>query len=159
MLTKNKLLIVILIVAAVLTVLLFSQRRFSENRTSEEFAGKTPESEKTEVYGEVVEDFSDFPIHPEAEVVNSYRKNENNKIGYEIILSSSSPVVEVMNWYIDQLPLYGWEISELPQNRESKMGQNILAVKGPMKLILTVEDEHLGGETEISAEVPLFIPE
>ena len=116
-------------------------------------------SVKTEVISQLIPDFSDFPIYPGSVVINSYKKTESNSVGYEVNLKSKDPVNQVMAWYQTQLSQREWRILESPDFPDSLRSQTLIVQKGPQKLILTVEDEHQVGKTEIGAEVPLFIPE
>jgi hypothetical protein len=109
--------------------------------------------EKEELQGEIVSGFPDIPVYARSELIYTYKKMENGKNGYEGVWKTDESVSVVMNWYIENLEQFGWNIIEPPDDLEADGEQYLVAVKGDLVLNLIVENEE--GPTEIHAEFPL----
>lgn len=114
----------------------------------------TPSSEKVELTGELIPDFPILPIYENATLVNSYKKTEGQRVGFEANWITSDPVNIVMNWYMQQVQNDGWIVIESPENPDADSEQFAVLEKDGRSLHLTVEQETLT-ETEIHAEFPL----
>ena len=111
----------------------------------------TIEPGKTELEGQLVVDFPEFPVYPGANIVSSYKKQEGEKVGFEANWEVDVSVGEIMVWYIDSLSQSGWVFEEEPVvDRTSE--QFIIAQMDELRVHLSVEREE--GITEINVEVP-----
>jgi len=115
----------------------------------------TPRSfTKIEEQGVIIKEFPELPKYPESQVVNTYKKEEDGKVGYEGNWTTSEPVDVVMKWYLTELTKQGWSITTPPENPESDATQFAVLEKEELLLNLIVENED-GEITEIHAEFPL----
>ena len=107
---------------------------------------------KTTAKGKLVEGFPQIPTYPGSQIVNSYKKGSEGKIGYEVHYSTDQPAKEAIVWYRDELKKLGWLIYE--EQIEGIVGEfSLMAQKGQQKVNVFTENEE--GETEISVEFPL----
>lgn len=111
---------------------------------------------KVEKEGEFISDFPQIPVYFNATLVNTYKKTENDKTGYEANWNTDDTVYSVMQWYINNLENDGWLTLELPQNQDSDAEQFAIFLRKGKTLYLTVENED-GVLTEIHAEFPLSL--
>ncbi|KKW00412.1 MAG: hypothetical protein UY33_C0011G0016 [Candidatus Amesbacteria bacterium GW2011_GWA1_48_9] len=107
-----------------------------------------------EAQGEIIEEFPPLPVYPNSTLINTYKKAERGKFGYEGNWTTPDPVNTVMAWYLDSLPAAGWTIATTPENPDSDASQFMVLTKDRLLLNLTVENED-GNITEIIAEFPL----
>ena len=106
---------------------------------------------KEELTGELVEGFPVLSVYPNAALLNSYKKQEGEKVGFEANWEVNASVFEVMSWYIDSLSQSGWVFEEEPVVDES-FEQYIIAERDGLKLFFSVEREE--SITVINAEIP-----
>jgi len=117
---------------------------------------ETTEPGITEFIGEVVFDFPSFPLYPDSSVLNSYKKEEGDRVGFSASWVSGDRVGEITNWYVEELQDLGWIIltSPDPDPLGEYTEQFIQVASGELKanIIIEVED---GGLTYIDIEFPL----
>ena len=117
-------------------------------------AGQAPvtiEPGKTELEGQLVAGFPEFPVYPGANIVSSYKKQEESKVGFEANWEADASVSEVIVWYIDALRESGWVFEEEPDDL-SISEQSLVAKKDNLRVYLTVEEGV--SITEINVEIP-----
>ena len=117
--------------------------------------GQTPEITvepgKTELEGQLIAGFPEFPVYPGANIVSSYKKQEGDKVGFEANWEADASVNEIIVWYIDALRESGWVFEEEPE-LDYTSEQQLIARKDETTVYLTAEREE--GVTEINAEIP-----
>ena len=111
----------------------------------------TVEPGKTELEGQLVPDFPEFPVYPGANIVSSYKKQEESKVGFEANWEVEASVNEIMVWYSDALKESGWVFEEEPVVDETSE-QQLIVRKDETRVYLTVEEGVL--ITEINVEIP-----
>lgn len=114
----------------------------------------TAANEKIELTGELIADFPILPVYENASLVNSYKKTEGQRVGFEANWTTDDAVNVVMNWYMQNVQNDGWTVLEPPANPDADSEQFAVLEKDGRRLNLTVEQETLA-ETEIHAEFPL----
>lgn len=147
------LLFILVLIFGFLLLFYFQSTRTDKSQISEEFK---PESYTlVEESDEIVSNFPEFPKYPGAKVVSSYKKAENNNVGYEAKFQVESTVPVVMSWYIETLNNQGWEIEESPYDLSILGEQFLVAKKKGLALYLTIENEDRDEIVEIYAEFPV----
>jgi len=107
---------------------------------------------KTTAKGKLVEGFPQIPTYPGSQILNSYKKEGDGKIGYEAQYISDRPGKEAIVWYRDELNKQGWSIYD--EQIEGIVGEfSFMAEKDQQKVNVFAENEE--GETEITVEFPL----
>jgi hypothetical protein len=92
--------------------------------------------------GELVEKFPDFPVFPGAAIHESSARIETRDTGRDLRAewTVKSPVIDVMQWYIAELPKQGWTVE--PPNDPVAEGEQIAHIsKGTLSGYIAVEDE------------------
>lgn len=109
--------------------------------------------QKEDLEGALVSDFPSMPIYPNSELLRTYRKSEDGKVGYEGVWQSEDSSPEVMGWYIKSLTSSDWVVVEEPYDPLADGEQFLVVEKEGITLNLTIENE--GGLTSIYAEFPV----
>ncbi len=103
----------------------------------------------------VVAGFPQVPVFPEAKLINSYKKSDQTRVGYEGHWTTQEPVAEVMKWYLSALRDDGWQITSPPEDPEADGEQFAVVRNDDWVLNLIVEDEDGVGTTDIEVEFPV----
>jgi len=119
------------------------------------FVGNASEPGKVDLDSELVAGFPEFPVYPDATIINSYKKTEGAKVGYEANWKADDTVAQIASWYYEALIDMGWNFEEQPNNFEEYGEQFFLVSKDDLTIYLTVELEPGISETEINVEVPV----
>lgn len=113
----------------------------------------TTEPGKTEVAGEVIYDFPSFPQYPSSEVVDSYRKEEAELVGYSAKWLAKDTVGDIASWYQDRLQELGWSILIPPEPDIDLTEKFLQAQLGDLTVNITIEAEV--GLTNIEVDFPV----
>ena len=99
-----------------------------------------------EVEGKLIDGFPEIPVYPDAELVGSSKPNGNfeETQGYRAKWYVSGTVMEVMDWYIEELSMKGWTI--VSPNDSTAVGEQVTDIsnnefKG--YLAVEVDDEKI----------------
>ena len=149
---RSNLLLIFLVISFVFIAIVTGV--FLLNKPSKKLA-PSKEPGKTELEGELVAGFPELPVYQGAALVNSYKKQEGEKVGFEANWEIDASVSEVMIWYIDALSESGWVFEEVPEDVDEVFEQSLIAQKDETRVYLTVEREEGAEKTEISAEFPV----
>ena len=95
-----------------------------------------------EIKGELIGGFPDFPVYPGATLIASAQTNPAGQPpqGYRAKWVTHDPVIKVMNWYEDDLPIAGWQYT--PPNDQQSEGEQVAEIsKGDLKGYIAAEIE------------------
>lgn len=124
-------------------------------KTSEIGGGAVVEPGKTEVIGQLVSGFPQFPRYPGAVVKSSYKKQEGERVGYEAVWENDDSVSEVIEWYRVRLRELKWKEVDFSETVISGSEKFLHAKMDGLEVFLAVEVDGEVGLTEINVEFPL----
>ncbi len=149
--TQNKTNFYIKLAAIVLIMIAAGAGILILKKPSEKLA-PSKEPGKTELEGELVAGFPELPVYSGSALVNSYKKQEADMVGFEANWETDGTVSEIMSFYIETLPEEGWVIKEMPDT-VNLYDQQLIAERDKTRFYLTVEEGE--EKTEINVEIPL----
>lgn len=118
--------------------------------------GQVSSTTRIQLEEQLVADFpANFPIFPQSRLVYSYQKEFEGKADYEAEWTYTGRVSDVMAWYLENLPLYDWEIVSPPDNPDDLGEQFLIAASEHNTVYLIIEDHNRSGKVEIYAEFPI----
>ena len=134
-------------VAIVLIAALLAYQ-FLKGGTANNVINNQWDTKTAEAKNELVNNFPDFPIYPEAKVINSRMLSDTQNQYFEAFFESDKSVTEVRSWYVQELKKDGWKLVTEESNRTMNESTAVYK-KGNSKVGLSVENENQG-ETEIT---------
>lgn len=108
---------------------------------------------------QLVTNFPQLPIYPQAVLLSSSIEGEGEKIKYSGSWETKDTVPEVGAWYSETLKNSGWLLDLLPADPQENKIQLWVAQKGETKLHLSLERQDDASSTLITAEFPPKIVE
>lgn len=110
----------------------------------------------TEVKSQLISGFPQFPVYPGAQLEYSAKREKTStpegdfRAKWEI--KDREAVDKVLQWYLTELPKYGWVITEPSSDREAMGEQGAQIAKNGLTATINVEAKE--GKTEILVLIP-----
>lgn len=107
-----------------------------------------------EVKGQLVEGFPDFPVYPEAKLVQSVQLKKSGSVGgyrarWEL---AGESVPKVMEWYVKELRSKGWVVQ--PPDDPKAYGEQIATITKDNQAAYLRVELHEQGIIEIEVDIP-----